>query len=436
MNCELISVGTEILLGDILNTNAQYLSREIASLGFNVLFQCTVGDNRERLLKTLKASASRSDILILTGGLGPTPDDMTKEVCAEFFQKELLLDEPSLKKIEDFYKLRKIPMPECNIKQALIPEDATVLENENGTAPGCIMEKQGKIIIILPGPPKEMIPMFNDKVRPYLSAFSEDTILSHNVRTFGIGESSMSERVADLLEMSNPTVAPYAKNGEALLRVTAKAKTKKDAEELMKPVLAEIEKRLGSFIYGIDANSVEEATVKLLKEKNLTVAFAESCTGGLCAKRVTDISGSSSVFHCGVVSYSNDIKNKVLGVSRENLDKYGAVSAVVAAEMALGVKKLSGATFGVSVTGMAGPESDDPLIPVGRIYIAVTDGEDVIVKELNTGHSSKDCRDYNRFVSASNALNELRLCALSYPEKRSEGKSINEFINSFKESTQ
>lgn len=433
MNCELISVGTEILLGDILNTNAQFLSRELAALGINVLFQCTVGDNRSRLLSVLEEALSRSEILILTGGLGPTPDDMTKEVCAEFFEKELYLHEESLKKIEDFFALKKIPMPESNKKQALIPEDSIILRNENGTAPGCIMEKDDKAIIILPGPPKEMVPMFLDSVKPYLQKLSHETILSHNIRTFGIGESAMSEIVADLLESQNPTVAPYAKNGEALLRITAKAETEEKADALMKPLTEEIEKRLGNYIYGIDVPSVEAAAVSLLKEKGLTVAFAESCTGGLCAKRITDVPGASAVFHCGVVSYSNEIKHKTLGVSKESLDRYGAVSEVVAAEMALGAKKLSDATFGVSVTGMAGPTSDDPLIPVGTIYIAVTDGESLWTKKLQTGHSSKDCRDYNRFVSASNAVNELRLCALSYPEKRSEGKDIFSFINSFKE---
>ncbi len=428
MNCELISVGTEILLGDIVNTNAQFLSRELAQLGINVLFQCTVGDNRGRLLAVLEEALRRSDILLLTGGLGPTPDDMTKEVCAEFFEKELLLHEPSLKKIEDFFKLKNVTMPESNKKQALIPEDAIILENENGTAPGCIMEKDGKAIIILPGPPKEMVPMFLVSVKPYLKKLSHETIVSHNIRTFGIGESAMTEKVLDLLESTNPTVAPYAKNGEALLRITAKADNEDEAEKLLSPIVKEVKNRLGSYVYGIDIGSVEEAAVSLLKEKNLTVAFAESCTGGLCAKRITDISGASSVFHCGVVSYSNEIKHKALGVSKENLDRYGAVSDIVAAEMALGVKKLSGATFGVAITGMAGPTSDDPNIPVGTIYIAVTDGEALYLKKLQTGHSSKDCRDYNRIVSASNALNELRLCALSYPEKRSEGKDINEFI--------
>ena len=431
MNCELISVGTEILLGDIVNTNAQFLSRELAQLGINVLFQCTVGDNRERLLTTLEEALKRNDILLLTGGLGPTPDDMTKEVCAEFFEKELILHEPSLKKIEDFFRLKNVIMPENNKKQALIPEDAIILENENGTAPGCIMEKNGKSIIILPGPPKEMVPMFLDGVKPYLKKLSHETIVSHNIRTFGIGESAMTEKVIDLLENGNPTVAPYAKNGEALLRITAKAENEEEAEKLLSPLVKEAENRLGSYVYGIDVGSVEEAAVKLLKEKNLTVAFAESCTGGLCAKRITDISGASSVFHCGVVSYSNEIKHNILGVNKENLERYGAVSSIVAAEMALGVKKLSGATFGVAATGMAGPTSDDPNIPVGTIYIAVTDGSELYIKKLNTGHSSKDCRDYNRIVSASNALNELRLCALSYPEKRSEGTDINEFIKAY-----
>ncbi len=431
MNCELISVGTEILLGDILNTNAQFLSRRLASLGFNVLFQCTVGDNRERIISTLERAFSRSETVILTGGLGPTPDDMTKEVCAEFFSRELVMHDESLKKIIDYFKTKNIPMPETNKKQALMPKDCIILPNNNGTAPGCIINDNGKTAIILPGPPKEMIPMFLDSVEPYLSRLSNETIVSHNIRTFGIGESAMSETVSELLQSANPTVAPYAKNAEALLRVTAKADSKEKAESLMKPIVEEIQKRLGAFIYGIDVDSIEQATVKLLKEKKLTVAFAESCTGGLCAKRITDISGASEIFHCGVVSYSNEIKHKVLNVKSEHLEKYGAVSAVVAAEMALGVKKLSNAHFGVSVTGMAGPTSDDPLIPVGRIFIAVTDGAHVHIKELNTGHTGKDCRDYNRFAAASNAVNELRLCALSYPETRSEGRDINEFINSF-----
>lgn len=431
MNCELISVGTELLLGDILNTNAQYLSQKLAFLGVNVLHQCTVGDNRQRLLSALKDAFLKSDAVILTGGLGPTPDDMTKEVCAEFFEKELIMNGDCLSQIELYFKNKNIPMPLSNKKQALIPEDAVVLTNNNGTAPGCIMEKNGKFIIILPGPPKEMVPMFEESVVPFLKTLSQETIVSHSIRTFGIGESAMSEKVKDLLEMENPTVAPYAKSGEALLRVTAKAESENQCQELMAPVIKEITERLGSFIYGIDSESIEAVTLQLLKEKGLTVSLAESCTGGLIAKRITDLSGASQVFHLGVVSYSNDIKNKVLGVKKEHLEKYGAVSGVVAAEMALGVKNLANSTFGVSVTGMAGPTSDDPLIPVGTIYIAVTDGEMLYLKKLTTAHQGTNCRDYNRTVSASNALNELRLCCLCYPEKRSEGISIHDYINSF-----
>lgn len=431
MKCELISVGTEILLGDILNTNAQFLSKELASLGISLMYQTTVGDNRERLLSCLDTAFSRADTVILTGGLGPTPDDLTKEVCAEYFGSDLIEDEEILSKIEGYFTYKGIKMPETNKKQALVPEGSITLHNGNGTAPGSIMEKEGRTIIILPGPPREMQPMFLGSVKPYLKKFSDCVIRSHSIRTFGIGESLMSEKVSDLLESSNPTVAPYAKNGEALLRVTAKGKDEADADRLMKPVIDEIRNRLGSYIYGIDCESIEEAVVALLKEKNLTVAFAESCTAGLCAKRITDISGSSAIFHCGVVSYSNDIKTKVLGVREDDLDRFGAVSDIVAAQMALGVKRLSGASYGVSVTGMAGPTSDDPNKEVGLIYIAVTDGEKLYLKEFHGHKEGKSCRDYNRFVAASNAINELRLCLIGCPESRSEGKDILEFINSY-----
>lgn len=432
MNCELISVGTEILLGDILNTNAQYLSKELAALGINVLHQSTVGDNRTRLLQSLDLAFSRCELVILTGGLGPTPDDLTKEVCAEFFGAELYEDEEILRNIESYFTNKKIPMPPSNKKQALVPENSTVLHNANGTAPGFIMEKDGRIIVILPGPPKEAEPMFREQVRGYLKKYTKEVIVSHSIRTFGIGESAMSEKVEHLLSLSNPTVAPYAKSGEALLRVTAKAESKEKAEELMKPVIREIERILGDSIYGTDVNSVEEATVKLLKEKNLTVALAESCTGGLCAKRITDISGASDIFHCGVVSYSDEIKNKVLGVKKEHLEKYTAVSPVVAAQMALGAKRIASASFGAAVTGYAGPFYEGCKDPVGLIYIAVTDGELLWQKKLVTGHNEgSSSRDYNRTVSASNVINEIRLLAAAHPEKRSEGVDINEFIDSF-----
>ncbi len=429
LNCEIISVGTEILLGDILNTNARFLSEELAALGISVMYQSTVGDNEERLKACLDHAFSRADTVILTGGLGPTPDDLTKEICADYFGKRLIMQEDILSEIKAYFSAKGLTMPETNAKQALVPEGSTVLPNKNGTAPGFIMEKDDRKIIILPGPPREMEPMFTQQVIPYLRKFTHSVIKSHTVRTFGIGESAMSEKVADLLENENPTVAPYAKDGEALLRVTAKAENEEEADRLVFPVLEDIKSRLGSCIYGIDAESIEAATVSLMKEKKVTAAFAESCTSGLCAKRITDISGASEVFHCGVVSYSNGIKEKLLGVSADDLDRFGAVSDIVAAQMALGVKRLSGADYGVAVTGMAGPTSDDPEKEVGLIYVAVTDGESLYLKEFH-GRKSGNCRDYNRFVSASNAINQLRLCILNSPELRSEG-NITEFINSY-----
>ena len=425
MNCELISVGTEILLGDILNTNAQYLSKELASLGIGVTHQCTVGDNRERLLSAIDLAFSRCEMIIFTGGLGPTPDDLTKEVCSEYFGKELLMEEAIAEDIRKYFKDRNRSMPESNLKQALVPKDAKVLYNTCGTAPGFIMEKDGKIMVILPGPPNEMTAMFRKSVRPFLSEKSDCIIKSHTVRTFGIGESDMSERVRDLLFMENPTVAPYAKSGEALLRVTAKAESEAKADGLMKDVISEIESRLGDYIYGIDVSSTEEALSVLLKEKKMTVSFAESCTGGLCGKRMTDLSGASQIFHCGVISYSNEIKEKVLSVKKEHLTKYGAVSAVVAAEMAEGVRKLSSSSIGVSVTGEAGPTSGDGKT-VGLIYIAVTDGERLLIKELHGRTGGDNCREYNRIFSASAAFN----AAQTFIKGSVRSESLREFIES------
>lgn len=410
MNCELISVGTEILLGDILNINVQYLSKALAAIGIGVTHHCTVGDNKERLIDAIDTAFGRCDAVILTGGLGPTPDDLTKETCAQYFGKDLYLDDSILEEIESYFCSKNIQMPESNKKQALVPEDSIILENRNGTAPGFIMKKDSKIIVILPGPPKEMVPMYRESVEPYLKKFTNEIILSKNIRTFGIGESAMSEKVSDLLEGSNPTVAPYAKSGEALLRVTAKAENEEDAENLMTPVIKEIESRLGDYIYAIDCGSIEEAVAKLLIERKQTVAFAESCTGGLCAKRLTDISGASEIFHCGVVSYANEIKHKVLGVKTETLENYTAVSEECAKEMAQGVRLLADATYGVSITGYAGPGNEEE---VGTIYIAVSSEKNIRVKKLQTGHRGASCRDYNRHVASSNAFNELRLEILS-----------------------
>lgn len=404
--CELISVGTEILLGDILNTDAQYLSIELAKLGISVIHQSTVGDNRERLLAQLDEAAKRSDIIILSGGLGPTPDDLTKEVCCEFFGKEMFLHEPTVEKIKEYFSSKGIEMAQNNLKQAMLPKDCVIFPNDNGTAPGMAIEKDGVHILVLPGPPRELKPMFQNCAVPYLMQFSDRIIVSHNIRTFGIGESTMAEKVNDLFDAQNPTVAPYAKDGEALLRVTAMAKTKEDAESLCEPVIEEIKKRLDAYVYGVDYNCIEEAVVGMLKEHHLKVATAESCTGGLIAKRITDVPGASEVFECGIISYANGIKHKVLGVSEDDLNKYGAVSEPVAKQMAQGALKVSGADIAVSVTGIAGPDSDSTGKPVGLVYIGLADRENVWVREIRT---SRTDRSYNRYVSASNALDMIRL---------------------------
>lgn len=404
--CELISVGTEILLGDILNTDAQYLSIELAKLGISVIHQSTVGDNRERLLAQLDEAAKRSDIIILSGGLGPTPDDLTKEVCCEFFGKELQLHEPTAEKIRSYFSSKGLEMAQSNLKQAMLPRDCVIFPNENGTAPGMAIEKDGVHILVLPGPPRELKPMFRNSAIPYLMQFSDKIIVSHNIRTFGIGESAMAEKVRDLLDGENPTVAPYAKDGEALLRVTAMADSEDDAEKLCEPVIDEIKSRLDGFVYGVDYTCIEEAVVELLRNNRLKAATAESCTGGLIAKRITDVSGASDVFDCGIISYSNEIKNKILGVSEDDLKKYGAVSEPVARQMAQGALRVSGADVAVSVTGIAGPNSDGTDKPVGLVYLALADKDNVWVKELRT---SRNDRSYNRYVSASNALNMIRL---------------------------
>lgn len=406
MNCEIISVGTEILLGDILNTNAQYLSKKLAELGVNVLHQCTVGDNEQRLSESIKNALQRSDAVILTGGLGPTSDDITKEVCAEVLGLSLELDEGILLTIKSFFEEKNIEMPQSNEKQAYVIKGSTVLYNKNGTAPGLIAEKDGRAVIILPGPPKEMVPMFEEYVRPYFESKTHEVIISRMIRTFGIGESAMAEKVSDLLCSKNPTVAPYAKDGEALLRVTAKAETTQKAEEMLQVVVEDINSRLGDYIYGIDVENIETAVVELLQKHKLKVSFAESCTGGLCAKRITDISGSSNVFECGFVTYSNEIKQNILGVNKHLIDEYTAVCEDVAIEMAKGTKEKSLADYAASVTGWAGP-GDEEL--VGTIYICVYGNKKIRVKKLVTGHRGNNCRAYNRIVAASWVFNLLRL---------------------------
>lgn len=411
MNCEIICVGTEILLGDIVNTNAVYLSRELAKMGINVLHQSVVGDNGERLAECLGKALEKGDTAILTGGLGPTADDITKEICCKVTGTELVLDEEILNGIEKYFKDKNLQMSPSNKKQAYVPKDAVVLENKNGTAPGFAIEKNGKCVIALPGPPREMKPMFENSAKKVLEKYSSACIVSHNIRMIGIGESVMAEQAGELLDGENPTVAPYAKDGECLLRVTAKAQTKELAEQMCEPVIEKIYEKFSKYIYGKDIDGIEYAVVKLLKENGLTVAFAESCTGGLAAKRITDVPGSSEVFECGAVTYSNRIKNSLLGVSESDLKKYGAVSDAVAKQMAEGILRVSGADIGVGITGIAGPGSDGTDKPVGLSYIAAAFKDKVICEEYRT--SRKD-RDYNRFVNSSKALDTVRKIIIDY----------------------
>lgn len=404
--CEILSVGTEILLGDILNTNSKYLSEELAKLGISVLRHTTVGDNADRLAAALKTALERSDIVIATGGLGPTADDITRDVCCAVMGFELELDSSIADGIRAYFDSKGYEMPESNLRQAYVPVGGDVFENKNGTAPGLGLKKDGKCVVILPGPPYEMAPMYQECVVPYLAEYSDGIIVSHTVRTMGIGESAMAETVADLLENENPTVAPYAKKGEALLRVTAKAENKEEAEALCKPVVEEICSRLGEAVYGIDSESIEERVVSLLKKNNMTIATAESCTAGYIPKRITDIAGASSVFGYGAVTYSNEMKEKMLGVRHETLAAYGAVSEETAVEMAAGIRRVSGADIGISVTGIAGPGSDGTSKPVGLCYIAIDTADYKACEKIETG---KNNREYNRYVTASRALNLARI---------------------------
>ena len=405
MICEILSVGTELLLGDILNTNSQYLNRRLADLGISVYFNTTVGDNPQRLKKALEIAFSRSDMVIATGGLGPTKDDLTKEVSAEFFGKKLILHEESLNRIKEFFEKRGLPLTEGNIKQAYIIEGSKVIPNDWGTAPGIIYENNGKILILLPGPPREMIPMFETYVVPYLLTLSSETIQSKVLRICGLGESFMEERIKDLIEnQTNPTIAPYAKEGEAILRITAKAKSKEEAEKLIEEVEKEIRKRLGDFIYGEGDITLEEVVVKLLIEKGITIAVAESCTGGMISARIVNVPGVSKVFKEGIIAYSNESKIKRLNISEETLKKYGAVSKECALEMARNVALISGADIGLSSTGIAGPEGGTSDKPVGLVYLGLYMNGVENYKELKLSGD----RNRIRLYTTINALDFLR----------------------------
>ena len=404
---EILSVGTELLLGSIANTDAQMLSQGLSELGLNVYWHTVVGDNPNRAREAVALAKSRADIIITTGGLGPTCDDLTKNVLAEAFGKELVFHEPSAQRIRSYFERTKRPMPESNMQQAMLPEGCTVLDNDWGTAPGCAFEADGVHVIMLPGPPSECRPMFHFRAKPYLLSLSEGVIASHTLKLFGIGESAMEEQLrAQMNEMTNPTLAPYAKEGECELRVTAKAANDALAQELLKPTVEQIKELFGSKVYGVDVASLEQVVQTLLEEKGMTIGVAESITGGLLAKRLTDLSGVSRVFKGGIVSYTNEVKQAVLGVPQDMLEEHGAVSAPVAQAMAEGVRRVLGVDVALSTTGVAGPDKDDRGNEVGTAFVAIATAEGSYVRALNLGN--RPMRERLRTQTAHHAFDLAR----------------------------
>ncbi len=412
MTVEIIAVGTEILLGNIVNTNAAYLAEKCAGLGLSCYHQDVVGDNEERLCETIKMALARADILLLSGGLGPTQDDLTKEAAAKVLGKPLYLHEESREAIRQFFEKRGLEITDNNWKQAMVPEGCIVVENPNGTAPGIIMAENGKHVILMPGPPGELIPMFETSIVPYLSKLQSGVIFSQTVKICGVGESKLEAMVKDLIEnQTNPTIATYAKTGEVHLRVTARAEDEKAAKKLVKPMVKELKGRFGSNIYTTDDEvTLEKAVVDLLLANHLTICTVESCTGGLLAARLINVPGVSEVFKAGYITYSNKAKRRLLGVKKSLLLKHGAVSEQVAKDMARGAALVSKADVTVSITGIAGPDGGTEEKPVGLVYMGCSVCGRVTVKKCQFSGNRAKIRENT--VSA--ALSLMRECILQY----------------------
>ena len=381
---EIISVGTELLLGHVTNTDARDISEMLSKIGINVKYHTVVGDNPERLRQCVETAKSRADIIITTGGLGPTCDDLTKQILAEAFGLKLAENKAEREGLYDYIRYGK-KFTDNNFTQAMLPEGCTVFHNNCGTAPGCGFEKNGKIVVMIPGPPKECNAMFRERALPYLRKLSEELIVSHSVRIFGLGESSVDDIFAEEMNrMTNPTMAPYAKECDCLLQITAKAKSEAEAEEMIAPVMEHVIKRLGDVVYGVDVECIEESVIKLLREKGMTFSAAESCTGGDVARRFTDMPGASAFFKGGVVTYTNEAKAKLLGIDPALIEEKGAVSHEVAKAMAENVRKLLGTDIGVGVTGLAGPDGDG-VHEVGTVFVSLAVEGETFVKELHMG---------------------------------------------------
>lgn len=403
---ELIAVGTELLLGNIANTDAQMISQGLSQLGINVYYHTVVGDNPQRVRQAVDIARGRADILITTGGLGPTCDDLTKVAVAQAFGKELVYHEPSAQRIRERFAQRGTPVTENNFQQAMVPEGCTVLDNDWGTAPGVAFQAGGTHVLMLPGPPRECAMMFRHRALPYLQKLSDGVIASRTVKTFGIGESAAEALLRDLMNaLHNPTLAPYAKPTGTELRITAHAPTREEALRLIAPVEEQVKAILGDKVIGVDVDSLEEVCFALLKDRGLTVGTAESCTGGLVAKLLTDLPGSSAVFRGGVVSYTNGVKAGLLGVPQDLLDRYGAVSPQVAEAMARGAKAALGCDIALSTTGVAGPDADDRGNPIGLVYLGLAWGDQCQVTEFRAGPVE---RERVRRQAAQTALDLLR----------------------------
>lgn len=405
---EILCVGTELLMGDIVNTNAAYLSRRLATLGIGVYRQSVVGDNKDRLAEDLKAALERADLVITSGGLGPTADDMTKEVAATVFGREMQLHEESLTRIERYFAATGRQMTPNNRKQAMMPTDAIVFPNDYGTAPAlALVREDGKVLVMLPGPPRELEPLFCEQVEPFLRPRCGAVLFSRNVHIAGMGESAVESALPrSILDAENPTVAPYCVAGEVRLRVTAKASCEQEAAALCDEVVNAIKTTpVGGYIYAIDTPSPEAALVERLNALGLTLSTAESCTGGLIAKRITDIPGSSAVLACAAVTYQTPTKTAMLGVDPTLIERCGVVSAPVAEAMARGARERFGTDLAVATTGFAGPGGGTEQEPLGTVYIAVAGKEGVTSRRLSL--SPLRDRAYIRTVAATNAILDL-----------------------------
>ena len=409
MTVEIISVGTELLLGNIVNTNSQYLAEKCAGLGLSMYYQSVVGDNEERMTAAFLQAFERSDVLILTGGLGPTEDDMTKEVCAKVMGLSMYLDEHSRSRIADYFvRTGRKQITENNWKQAMVPEGAMVLDNHNGTAPGLIVEQGDKCAILLPGPPNELIPLFVEQVEPYLRKRCPETIYSEMVKLCGVGESRAETMIRDLIDaQTNPTIATYAKTAECDIRVTARAKSEAEAKELIRPVVEELYRRFGQNIFTTrEEETLEQVVVSELKQRGLTITTAESCTGGLVAARLINVSGASSVLRSALITYCDEEKSRLLGVDPELLATHTAVSSEVAYAMAVGGAKAAGADACLSVTGIAGPDGGTKEKPVGLVYIGCYLKGRTEVRELHLRGNREKIREQ----AVIQALDLMRRC--------------------------